>query len=159
MNGVIKSIGAGDNGWSIEDYSREIGKNPRCADAYNNRGVLYYEIGKYDQALTDFKESMRLSQKSETGDYNCGLAYFSCQLYDEAIESLNKAIMVFNGLVVDSKAFIHILSATYFYCGLAHYNKGEHEQAIKNLQEADRLEPNNQEIVQALKDVQKELDN
>jgi len=96
------------------------------------------------------------SHDSEIGDYNCGLAYFSCQSYDQAIASLNKAITIFNGLLVDSNVIIPALAAAYYYCGLAHFNKGNFKQAIKNLQEADYFYPNDQEIMKALKDAQRE---
>jgi len=157
MNNVIRSTKAGNNDWSIEDYTNEIGKNPRCPDTYNNRGVLYYGLGDYDKALTDFQEAKRKSQESEIFDYNCGLAYFYCSRYSESIASLEKAIRIFKGLISDSKVMVPALLSSYYYCGLSHFHKGENDLAIINLQEAELLCPNNQEIIQALNDVKNAL--
>jgi tetratricopeptide (TPR) repeat protein len=156
MIGVINSIEVGDRGWTIEDYTHEIEMNPHNGAAYNNRGVLYYNKEEYNQALANFKKAIMMSKNSEITDYNCGLAYFFSQFYDQAIASLSNAIMVFKKILANSQVVLPLLTAAYYYCGLAYFKKRDYDRAIENLLEADHLYPDNQEIMQVLKDAQKE---
>ncbi|MDR0475373.1 MAG: hypothetical protein LBH43_17085 [Treponema sp.] len=76
----------------------------------------------------------------------------------KTIAKFDKAVEIYKVILNDSNIVIPLLAASYYYCGLAHLHLGGFGKANKNLLEADRLCPNNQEIIQALKDVQIEIE-
>ena len=50
----------------IEDFTKAIKSNPKDAAAYFNRGMIYHEQGKYDEAIADYKKAMKLEPKLKT---------------------------------------------------------------------------------------------
>ena len=45
---------------AIHDYSEVIRLNPKDANAYNNRGLVYQTLGKAEQAQRDFDKAKEL---------------------------------------------------------------------------------------------------
>jgi tetratricopeptide (TPR) repeat protein len=45
----------------IDDFTKAIQSNPKDASAYFNRGKIYHEQGKYDEAITDYRQAVKLS--------------------------------------------------------------------------------------------------
>lgn len=48
---------------AIKDYNKVIELKPDIAEAYSARGVVYYKLGNYQQAIADFKIAARLGYK------------------------------------------------------------------------------------------------
>lgn len=74
---------------SIHDYNRI---NPGDADAFNNRGTVFYKLGRYQQAINDYSHAIRLQPEHADGYNNRGLAYGRTGRYQQAIDDFNKAI-------------------------------------------------------------------
>jgi tetratricopeptide (TPR) repeat protein len=53
----------GDRDQAIHEYTKAIEINPRYADAYYGRGVVYQFKGKCDQARADYKKACELGGK------------------------------------------------------------------------------------------------
>ncbi len=45
---------------AVEAYNKAIGMNPRFAEAYNNRGVVEEDQGRWDYAYADYKRAVAL---------------------------------------------------------------------------------------------------
>ena len=45
---------------AIADFNKAIQLDPNLAGAYNNRGVVYSETGKYKPAIADFNKAIQL---------------------------------------------------------------------------------------------------
>ena len=43
---------------ALGDFDRAIELNPWHADAYNNRGIVYYELGEYEKALAEYDRAI-----------------------------------------------------------------------------------------------------
>jgi tetratricopeptide (TPR) repeat protein len=102
---------------ALAEYTRLIDKNPprpegeedeycaatngrsrltrdiRRADAFNNRGHVYQEMGEYDKAIADFSEAIPLGW-SNYGAYWCnrGIARYKKGDLDAALSDINKSI-------------------------------------------------------------------
>jgi tetratricopeptide (TPR) repeat protein len=71
---------------AIKDYGTAIEKDPKEALAIiRNRSALYLETGKYDQALKDFDELIRIENRNFKHYYNRAFAKVMLKDYDGAI--------------------------------------------------------------------------
>ena len=101
------------------------------AFAFYTRGNAYNEQRKYDRAINDYNEALRLNPRHANGFSNRGVAFTRKGEYDRAIESFNDAIRL-NPNHVD--AFTNR--------GVAFTRKGEYDRAIESFNAAIRLNPN-----------------
>jgi tetratricopeptide (TPR) repeat protein len=91
MGNMIKS-NKGNFQDAINNYTKAIEINPDYAEAYNNRGNTYLQLGSYDLALNDYLNAIRLKPDYTEAYYDCGNLYSSQGLYDKAITNYSKAI-------------------------------------------------------------------
>jgi tetratricopeptide (TPR) repeat protein len=66
----------------IETYKQEVEKNPDDADAHNNLGIAYDDLGKYEEAIESYKQAIRINPDDADAHYNLGVAYL--QLNDRS---------------------------------------------------------------------------
>ena len=60
--------------------------------AYRDRGIEYFDEGRYEEAFADFTKAIELSPNDAMHYYNRGSAYDSLEKYGEAILDYSKAI-------------------------------------------------------------------
>ncbi len=60
------ALAAGDRDAAVAAYSGEIGRFPQSYMAYYRRGVTLHQLGRYQEALKDFDEAVRLSPQALT---------------------------------------------------------------------------------------------
>lgn len=113
-------------------YKKAIELNNNYSEAYNNLGVLYLNMERYDEAINEFNTALKNVSYStpERAYVNMGWAYYKKKNYKEAELNLKKAIQ----------------SAPDFF--IAHYNLGilykdtrNYEEAIKEFQRAIKYFP------------------
>jgi hypothetical protein len=73
-------------------YNSAIGKNPRCAIAYINRGATYQNKGLTDKAIEDYSKAIQLKPGFSGTFKNRANAWFSLQKYDNAIADYSRVI-------------------------------------------------------------------
>jgi tetratricopeptide (TPR) repeat protein len=61
---------------AIAALSQAINLEPDYAEAYNNRGLAYYEKKEYAQALEDFKQVIIINPDDEKAHNNLALVYY-----------------------------------------------------------------------------------
>ena len=99
--------------------------------AYYNRGNLFYEQKKYDQAIADYTVTIDFYEKKEDIEYdfsdayyNRGLCYFNKAQYDDAITDYESAINI-------NPDFIW----AHYSKGYIHFLKGQYSQALTEFQQ------------------------
>jgi signal transduction histidine kinase len=112
----------------------------RLADIYYNMGMLYDDIGKFDESLLSYQKSLELFKKKNIYDgmadaYN-GMAghYYMLGNIDSVEFYATKALEMF--IVMDRKdavAFMHI------NIGAMQNVKGQHDEALQNIQKGIRI--------------------
>ena len=65
---------------------------PDHVEAYNNRGLVYFEQKNYEQAQEDFLAAIRLSPFDKQANNNLGVLFCSQQDYDHALLYFERAI-------------------------------------------------------------------
>ena len=60
---------------SMSKFSEAIELNPNYADAYNNRGVAYGNLGNYKQAIVDFNKAIQINPNYASAYNSRGLCY------------------------------------------------------------------------------------
>jgi tetratricopeptide (TPR) repeat protein len=82
---------------AIYHYNEAIRINPVYADAYYNRGITYYILGRKERALEDFIQTIRMipkNSKSASVYNNIGITYFDLGQYQLALDNYNEAINI-----------------------------------------------------------------
>lgn len=76
---------------ALKQYSRAIQKAPTCDVLFTNRALCKIKLKKYDDACTDAREAIVLSQINVKGHYLLGQALMHLERYDDALKSLQTA--------------------------------------------------------------------
>jgi tetratricopeptide (TPR) repeat protein len=105
----------------------------RLATAFNNRGVAYRLNGKYDLALQDYEQAIRLNPDSANAYNNRGIIYRIKGDYDHAIADYDEAIWLKSG----------DFPAAFYNRALAHADKGEYDLALPDFDVVMRFDAKN----------------
>lgn len=74
----------------LRSFARRI--DPSDAGAHNNLGVLYYNKGLYEEAVTAFMKALELDGKMQVARRNLEIAYFNTGYYDTRIPELRERL-------------------------------------------------------------------
>lgn len=76
-----------------KDYwDRAIAANPKMAEAYNNRGLAFYNLKLHQQAINDFSQAIRIKPKYAEAYNNRGNAYYALDQYQKAEADFNRSL-------------------------------------------------------------------
>ena len=85
---------------AIVEYTRALALNPGYVEAYNNRGIAYYnrglttnDRGQFELATEDFRKVIALNPGSAAAIFAQAAIYLFQEQYDQAIEELDKVIV------------------------------------------------------------------
>lgn len=110
-----------------KEASRAIRKNPNDADNYYDIGKVLLQGKKYEEAIIDFTEAIKLKPDYYLAWVYRGMAYYELKEYNKAIENYDKAIEIKEN---DNSA--------YDARGHAYSAIGEHDKAIKDFAKVRR---------------------
>lgn len=114
----------------IEALNQAISSDPGNADLYFHRGLFYYDLERYEQAIADFGQVLVLSPQDADTYFCRGLPYFDLKQYEPAIADFDQAIAL-NPQHIDA----------YFHRGLSCFFLEQYEQAIADFDQALTLNP------------------
>ena len=77
---------------ALSYWNKAILKNSKSAELYNNRGLAYYNLKQYPQAVKDFSQAIRMKPQDATAYNNRGNAYYELFKYDLAEADFNQSI-------------------------------------------------------------------
>lgn len=77
---------------AIEYLDEAIKLKPDSAEAFNNRGNAYNDLGEYQRAIENYNEAIRLKPQHASAFYNRGFTYDDLGQHQRAIEDYNEAI-------------------------------------------------------------------
>jgi tetratricopeptide (TPR) repeat protein len=149
---------------AISDYTRAIEINPKFAEAYNERGVVYDDKDQFDLAISDYTKAIEINPKFAVAYNNRGGVYDDKNQYDQAINDYTKAIEINPNLseVYNNRAFAYYTKGQYKLAisdytraieinpkfalaynnrGLAHYAESQYDSAIRDYTRAIEINP------------------
>jgi Flp pilus assembly protein TadD len=113
---------------AINYLNKAIQKNPKFAEAYNNRGNAYRDLNKLQKAFADYNQAIRLKPNYVQAYSNRGNIYYDLKKYKLAVNDYNKSI----SLKPDFRL-------AYLNRGLAYHQLKNRTLACKDLQKACQL--------------------
>ncbi len=130
-----KALSEKEYGKAIHNYSEAIKIDEKYADAFNNRGIAYFEGGDHIFALQDYNQALRINPEFIDAIYNRSRVFISLKRYNDAIADLHKVSSVYQDSVYVK-----------FALGMAHHQNGSQDSAKHYFNQAAKLAPENAEI-------------
>lgn len=160
-------------------YDRAISLDSKLAEAYNNRGIIKYELGQFSEAINDYSSAIKLKPNYVDALNNRGNTYAALKQFQNAINDLqaalklnNKSVAIHNNLgnvYLSQKNFdkaigeytraIQLnpnLAEAYYNRAVAYYGKGDLSNAMLDMNKASMLNPNDH-ATKVLKDFYESL--
>ncbi len=75
-------------------WDRAIAGSPKVAEAYNNRGLAFYNLKLYQDAIKDFSQSIRMKPEYAEAFNNRGNAYYELDQYEKARADFDQSIKI-----------------------------------------------------------------
>lgn len=139
-------------------------KNQFNSNNYSDLGMVYNYFGKYDAAIENYHQAIKLDQKSSKAYNNLGCLYRSSEQWEDAINAFNTAIeinplssgvyrnlgwlyLLQNNLIEAEKAFLTAIKIDSYYgsavlsLGILKALQGNLEEAKTNWQAGLKLYP------------------
>ena len=124
------------------------------------RGDTLYAQGKFDDALAEYEEALKVDPTNEYAWGNIGLIYLKKIDYEKCIENTNQALAIINNFISDTKSFSHdntLEVKLLLRRGKSYEMTHQYEKAKNDLDEWVRLDRGNKEAESMLKKVQSEI--
>ncbi|BBM86977.1 serine/threonine-protein kinase [Candidatus Uabimicrobium amorphum] len=155
---------AGEDQKSMEYYNKAIINDPKNVENYINRGRLYAQLGKINEAFVDYNKAIELKPSHFQVYLNRGIEYFKQKQYEKALRDYNKAIELYPSFfdaymkralfyattkqytkaVVDYSKAIEINSHSYqgyINRGILYLNLQQYAKALRDYNKAIELKP------------------
>jgi len=118
--------------WSaaLTCFQKATEKNPQEADVWFYLGYCYDNLGRYQDAIETYKQSIRIKPDSAEAHNNLGVAYHSLGRYQDAVEAYKQAIRIKPDL-----------ADAHYNLGVAYDRLGRYQDAIEVFKQAIRIKP------------------
>ncbi|MGE4317593.1 MAG: tetratricopeptide repeat protein [Deferribacterales bacterium] len=136
---AMKSASVDD---ALKAYEKSVKHNPHSPDYYNARGDIYYNYGRYGEAVNDYTQSLRNDTSSEV-NLKRGRAYMKLRYFKDASIDFTSVIdrhnqYMYTAYVERAKAYIEL---------------GMHKEALRDLEKTKKRSGDSLELNIALGEV------
>ena len=168
-----------DYAQALSAYDRAIQFDSQLAEAYNNRGIVKFELGQYPSAVEDYTRAVQLKSNYVDALNNRGNAFIALEQFQNAERDLkaalklnNKSAAIHNNLgsvyfsqrnfaaAIDEYTQAIKLNPRYseawFNRAVAHYAQGNLIQSFLDIKEASGLNPNDAATIEFYERVRKQ---
>jgi tetratricopeptide (TPR) repeat protein len=77
---------------ALANYKKAIELNPKIAQTYNNRGLVYYQMKDFPKAESNFDKAIELDPKLTMAYNNKAIIYYERRLYEQAVKYFDMVI-------------------------------------------------------------------
>ncbi len=124
---------------AIQQAEQAVRENPSDPDLRLQLATLYYEHRRYDRALEEANEIVRVFPDNEAGLLLAGMSHVQLGQQEAALEPLERFIALRKDRP-EANADLQ-LELAYYYVGAGYVALGQSEKAIEPLQAALRISP------------------
>jgi len=124
---------------AISQYSRILELKPNrviCSIIYKHRGMANFACSRYEEAIEDFNNALKLDEKSYKAAYYRGVVHSVIKQYSQAVDDYTLALSI-----------NPYQSFCLFRRGQAYYHIGDYPQALADCESSLALEPSNNSAV------------
>src|SRR5215467_4134102 len=89
---AIRLHQAGDIDGAVRAYQQILAKQPNRADVRSNLGAAYSRLGRYQDAIDQYKRALTLDSHNDLIRFNLALAYYKAAWFAEAAHELTTYI-------------------------------------------------------------------
>ena len=107
------------------EFNKAVKKDPKFAFAWDNLGICYRKLDRYEEAIKCYKKSLELDPKGNVPLMNMGVAYSLLKDYKSASKVYEKHIEFYPE---DAEGF--------YGAGRMFYLSGNHEKGLENMFQA-----------------------
>ncbi|MYK93686.1 tetratricopeptide repeat protein, partial [Candidatus Poribacteria bacterium] len=115
---------------AIAYYTEALEQKPDLLEAYLNRGIVYNNMDKVDEALENYNTAIQLDPSYTDAYYNRGFVYLDKEDLDQAVADFSKVIEL-NPEHAEA----------YYFRGLLYFSKEDFEQGLQDCNRAIQLNP------------------
>ncbi len=114
---------------------------------YIHRGMAYFSESRYDLAMSDFSEALKLNPENDKAFYYRGVMYSITQNYPAALEDLNRCINL------NPSWAVPLLSRAQVY-----FHLGDNPKALADCEDALSLEPGLEQLIEFRNFIRSEME-
>jgi Flp pilus assembly protein TadD, contains TPR repeats len=130
---------SGDIEGAIRGYQLILAKHPERVDVRSNLGAAYSRLGRYEEAITSYKQALELADNNETIRFNLALAYYKGALFVDAANELTK-------LLASPRADLPQRPNAVLLLAECQVRIGEYKKVIDSLSPLAEADPNNRTV-------------
>jgi tetratricopeptide (TPR) repeat protein len=130
-----------------EMYLRSISINDKNLVPYQNLAIVYRLKNRLNDALELYKKMAAIDENNPEPYYGIGELFYIVGDYEKSIPFFDKAIELYieqNSVVVYD---------AFYYKGMIYYRMGNYDEALKYLEEVQKVNPNNQTVENIINDI------
>jgi tetratricopeptide (TPR) repeat protein len=83
---------SGDIEGAIRGYESILAKHPERSDVRSNLGAAYSRLGRYEDAIAQYQQALKIDSRNDTIRFNLALACYKAALFVEAADELTKFV-------------------------------------------------------------------
>lgn len=110
---------------ALDYWNNAIGTDLKSAEAFNNRGLAFYNLKQYQKAIKDYSQAIRMKPENSVAYNNRGNAYYELLRYELAEADFKKSIQLKPDY---AKAYLNR--------GLVYYQQEKNDQACADFKKA-----------------------
>ena len=123
-------------------FTKVIQLEPDNPAGYNNLGLVYFSLGKYEESISAFQKSLQIVPSAQVYT-NLATAYFYMKRYPEALPLFEKAVE----MSPEDQSFMGNLADGYRWAGNRDKAEATYEKAISLAYEQLRVNPRDADVV------------
>jgi len=129
----------------VKPYAQVVQLEPNNSAGYNNLGMAYFTLGKYEDSISAFQKALQIMPSAETYT-NLGTAYFYLKRYPESLPMFEKAV----AMSPEDETLTGNLADGYRLAGDRVKAQATYEKAISLAYKELRVNPRNADVVGSL---------
>ncbi|PWT88948.1 MAG: hypothetical protein C5B55_12220 [Blastocatellia bacterium] len=130
---------SGDIEGAIRGYEAILAKHPERADVRSNLGAAYSRLGRYEDAISQYQQALRIDNRNETIRFNLALAYYKGAFFVEAADELTK-------FLAGAPSDLPQRSNAVLLLADCNVRLGNYKKVIESLTPLADADPNNQTV-------------